>query len=125
MNQNSNIAIAISCILIFSSQFENAFANQYSSRPQDLSKKELIEILSGYSLLENDTPIEVDSLIKEFKVTEKVMKKTKSDSIFMHCLPANRNDEVEASVIDGNNSRVWQEASNRLFVQKEILKVLF
>tara|TARA_Y100000816_G_scaffold70503_1_gene47234 strand:+ start:91 stop:999 length:909 start_codon:yes stop_codon:yes gene_type:complete len=65
------------------------------------------------------------SLIKEFKVTEKVMKKTKSDSIFMHCLPANRNDEVEASVIDGNNSRVWQEASNRLFVQKEILKVLF
>jgi ornithine carbamoyltransferase len=65
------------------------------------------------------------SLIKEFKVTEKVMNKTKSDSIFMHCLPANRNDEVEASVIDGNNSRVWQEASNRLFVQKEILKVLF
>ncbi len=64
-------------------------------------------------------------LIKEFRVTEKVMNKTKSDSIFMHCLPANRNEEVEASVIDGNNSRVWQEASNRLFVQKEILKEIF
>ena len=64
-------------------------------------------------------------LIKEFRVTEKVMKKAKLDSIFMHCLPANRNEEVEASVIDGNNSRVWQEASNRLFVQKEILKVIF
>jgi len=64
-------------------------------------------------------------LIKEFRVTEEVMKMAKSDSIFMHCLPANRNEEVEASVIDGNNSRVWQEASNRLFVQKEILKVIF
>ncbi len=64
-------------------------------------------------------------LIKEFRVTEKVMNKAKSDSIFMHCLPANRNEEVEASVIDGNNSRVWQEASNRLFVQKEILKEIF
>ena len=64
-------------------------------------------------------------LIKEFRVTQKVMNKAKSDSIFMHCLPANRNEEVEASVIDGNNSRVWQEASNRLFVQKEILKVMF
>ncbi len=64
-------------------------------------------------------------LIKEFRVTEKVMKKAKLDSIFMHCLPANRNEEVEASVIDGNNSRVWQEASNRLYVQKEILKVIF
>ena len=64
-------------------------------------------------------------LIKEFRVTQKVMNKAKSDSIFMHCLPANRNEEVEASVIDGNNSRVWQEASNRLFVQKEILKEIF
>ena len=64
-------------------------------------------------------------LIKEFRVTEKIMQKTKSDSIFMHCLPANRNEEVEASVMDGSNSRVWQEASNRLYVQKEILKVLF
>ena len=64
-------------------------------------------------------------LIKEFRVTQKVMNKAKSDSIFMHCLPANRNEEVEASVIDGNSSRVWQEASNRLFVQKQILKEIF
>ncbi len=72
-----------------------------------------------------DTKNQDYDLIKEFRVTEKVMKMAKSDSIFMHCLPANRNEEVEASVIDGNNSRVWQEASNRLFVQKEILKVIF
>ena len=46
-------------------------------------------------------------LIKEFRVTQKVMNKAKSDSIFMHCLPANRNEEVEASVIDGNNSNFF------------------
>ncbi len=62
--------------------------------------------------------------MKEFRVTEKVMSMAKSDSVFMHCLPANRNEEVKASVIDGNNARVWQEASNRLLFQKEILKVI-
>ena len=72
-----------------------------------------------------DTKNQDYDLIKEFRVTEKVMKMAKSESIFMHCLPANRNEEVEARVIDGNNSRVWQEASNRLFVQKEILKAIF
>ncbi len=73
----------------------------------------------------DDTKNQDYDLIKEFRVTEKVMKMAKSDSIFMHCLPANRNEEVEASVIDGKNSRVWKEASNRLFVQKEILKLIF
>ena len=72
-----------------------------------------------------DTKNQDYDLIRKFRVTEEVMKMAKSDSIFMHCLPANRNEEVEASVIDGNNSRVWQEASNRLFVQKEILKAMF
>ena len=50
------------------------------------------------------------------------MSSAKKDSIFMHCLPANRNQEVEKEVIDGPQSRVWQEASNRLHVQKQILK---
>ena len=72
-----------------------------------------------------DTKNQDYDLIKEFRVTEEVMKMAKSDSIFMHCLPANRNEEVEASVIDGIKSRVWQEATNRLYVQKEILKELF
>ena len=52
------------------------------------------------------------------------MDRAKKDCIFMHCLPANRNQEVEDSVIDGANSRVWEEAVNRLHVQKQILRKL-
>ena len=49
------------------------------------------------------------------------MKYAKSDAIFMHCLPAHRGEEVTGKVIDGNQSVVWDEAENRLHVQKAIL----
>ena len=49
------------------------------------------------------------------------MANAKPDAIFMHCLPAHRGDEVAAEVIDGPQSVVWDEAENRLHVQKAIL----
>jgi ornithine carbamoyltransferase len=48
-----------------------------------------------------------------FAVTEKLMKLTEKDSIFMHCLPAHRGEEVEANVIDGAKSVIWREAFHR------------
>jgi ornithine carbamoyltransferase len=48
-----------------------------------------------------------------FAVTEKLMKFTEKDSIFMHCLPAHRGEEVEANVIDGAKSVIWREAFHR------------
>jgi len=54
-------------------------------------------------------------------VTEALMAKTDSSSIFLHCLPAHRGEEVEAGVIDGPRSRVWDEAENRLHAQKALL----
>ncbi len=48
-----------------------------------------------------------------YAVTENLMKLTETDSIFMHCLPAHRGEEVEASVIDGPKSVIWREAYHR------------
>ena len=48
-----------------------------------------------------------------FAITENLMKLTEKDSIFMHCLPAHRGEEVEASVIDGDRSVIWREAFHR------------
>ena len=59
--------------------------------------------------------------LRPFQVDEKVMEAAAKDAIFMHCLPAHRGDEVTEEVIDGPQSAVWDEAENRLHVQKAIL----
>ena len=59
-----------------------------------------------------------------FMVNEPVMKRARREAIFLHCLPAHRGEEVSASVIDGPQSRVWDEAENRLHIQKAIMAVL-
>ena len=61
------------------------------------------------------------SFFKNYQVNNKVMQLAKKNAIFMHCLPAHRNEEVTDSVIDGNKSIVWQQAKNRMFVQQSIL----
>jgi ornithine carbamoyltransferase len=59
-----------------------------------------------------------------FIVDDDAMKCAASDAIFLHCLPAHRGEEVSASVIDGHQSRVWDEAENRLHTQKALLEWL-
>jgi ornithine carbamoyltransferase len=61
------------------------------------------------------------ALLAPYRVTDALMKQASEDAVFMHCLPAHRGEEVEASVIDGPQSVVWDEAENRLHVQKAIL----
>ena len=53
-----------------------------------------------------------------------MMARAANDAIFLHCLPAHRGEEVSADVIDGPQSRVWDEAENRLHIQKAIMAVL-
>ncbi|MDH5785820.1 MAG: ornithine carbamoyltransferase [Chromatiales bacterium] len=59
-----------------------------------------------------------------FMVDDAVMASANDDAIFLHCLPAHRGEEVSASVIDGQQSVVWDQAENRLHAQKALLEFL-
>jgi ornithine carbamoyltransferase len=59
-----------------------------------------------------------------YQVDQSMMREASRDAIFLHCLPAHRGEEVSAGVIDGPQSRVWDEAENRLHIQKAIMAVL-
>ncbi|MGD6941334.1 ornithine carbamoyltransferase [Cytobacillus gottheilii] len=63
-------------------------------------------------------------IFKDYQVNEELMALAKQDSIFLHCLPAHRGEEVTAAVIDGPNSSVFNQAANRLHVQKALLSEL-
>jgi ornithine carbamoyltransferase len=67
---------------------------------------------------------ERERAFKGFTVSQSLMKAADKNAIFLHCLPAHRGEEVAADVIDGPQSRVWDEAENRLHVQKAIMAVL-
>ena len=57
-------------------------------------------------------------------MTSELLAAAKGDAIFLHCLPAYRGYEVDADVIDGPQSVVWDEAENRLHAQKALLHFL-
>ncbi len=61
---------------------------------------------------------------EDWLVDAEMMQLAKSDALFMHCLPAHRGEEVAADVIDGPQSVVWDEAENRLHVQKALMEYL-
>jgi ornithine carbamoyltransferase len=71
--------------------------------------------------IHNDEKDRLEKFLPKFQVNSDLMKKAKKDAIFLHCLPAKRDQEVTGDVIDGSQSVVWDEAENRLHVQKALL----
>ena len=65
------------------------------------------------------------NVFQPFQVNEDLMKKAGKDALFMHCLPAHRGEEVTDGVIDGPQSVVFDEAENRLHVQKSVIAWCF
>ena len=60
-----------------------------------------------------------------FQVDEALMGLAHRDAVFLHCLPAHREEEVTSAVIDGPRSLIWEEAENRIHAQKSILAWCF
>ena len=64
------------------------------------------------------------SAFADWRVDADMMRVARSDALFMHCLPAHRGEEVDADVIDGPQSVVWDEAENRMHAQKALMEYL-
>ncbi len=87
------------------------------------------EAVNGADLVVTDTWVSMGdqdagtrhNMLTPYRVDDALMNKANDDALFMHCLPAHRGEEVTDSVIDGPQSVVWDEAENRLHVQKAIL----
>ncbi len=67
---------------------------------------------------------EREAAFSNFQVNDELMSLAADDALFMHCLPAHRGEEVSASVLDGKQSVVWEEAENRLHAQKALMEFL-
>jgi len=65
-----------------------------------------------------------EAFLPRYQVNSDLLKNAKRDVIFMHCLPAKRGQEVTSEVIDGRSSVIWDEAENRLHVQKALMCML-
>jgi ornithine carbamoyltransferase len=90
---------------------------------------EPIEAVTGADCVVTDTWVSMGvkdsvsrhNMLAPYRVDEHLMTHAKPDAVFMHCLPAKRGEEVTPGVIDGAQSVVWDEAENRMHVQKGIL----
>ena len=63
-------------------------------------------------------------IFKPLQVNNAIMNLANKDAIFMHCMPAHRDEEVTSDVLDSKFSVIWQEAENRLHAQKALLEYL-
>jgi ornithine carbamoyltransferase len=63
--------------------------------------------------------------LSPYQVDEALMDQAHREAVFLHCLPAHREEEVTSAVIDGPRSRIWEEAENRIHAQKSVLAWCF
>ncbi|CAI8191649.1 MAG: Ornithine carbamoyltransferase [Candidatus Nitrosopelagicus brevis] len=94
---------------------------EVSDNPEAAVKDADVIMTDTFVSIHNTNPDRVKKFLPKFQVNQSLMNKAKKDAIFMHCLPAKRDQEVTSDVIDGSQSVVWDEAENRLHVQKALL----
>src|SRR5215471_12726211 len=100
------------------SKLENV---EWSTKPTDVKGADAIYTDVWASMGQEDELAERIEIFRSYQVNEKLMAKTGKDTLFMHCLPAHRGQEVTDSVIESENSIVFQQAANRMPVEKAIL----
>jgi len=94
---------------------------QVSDEPEIAVQDADVIMTDTFVSIHNTNSDRIKKFLPKFQVNQSLMNKAKKDVIFMHCLPAKRDQEVTSDVIDGPKSVVWDEAENRLHVQKALL----
>ena len=97
---------------------------ELTTDPFTASKNADVIVSDTFSSIHNLDKKRLEKFLPKYQVNDKLMKSAKKDAIFLHCLPAKREQEVTSSVIDGPQSVVWDEAENRLHTQKSLLATL-
>ena len=92
--------------------------------PKSAIKDADIVMTDTFTSIHTSDPKRTEIFLPSFQVNDSLMTKAKKEAIFMHCLPAKREQEVTSSVIDGQQSVVWDQAENRLHSQKALLSSL-
>ncbi|MDP9196969.1 MAG: ornithine carbamoyltransferase [Thermoproteota archaeon] len=106
--------------------YKNNCAFNITREPTEAVKNADIVVTDTFVSIgtENEQETRRAIFLPKYQVNSQLMKSSKADSIFMHCLPAKREEEVTADVIDGKSSAVWKEAENRLHIQKALLEYI-
>jgi ornithine carbamoyltransferase len=97
---------------------------ELTADPFVATKNADVVVTDTYSSIHNSDPKRIKQFLPKYQVNSKLMSSAKKNAIFLHCLPAKREQEVTSSVIDGTQSVVWDEAENRLHTQKALLAAL-
>jgi len=97
---------------------------ELTTDPFIATKNADVVVTDTHSSIHNSDPKRIKKFFPKYQVNSKLMSIAKKNAIFMHCLPAKREQEVTSSVIDGTQSVVWDEAENRLHTQKALLVAL-
>jgi len=92
--------------------------------PLKAAKNADVVVTDTYSSIHNVDPKRMKKFLPKYQVNDRIMGIADENAIFLHCLPAKREQEVTSSVIDGPQSLVWDEAENRLHTQKALLCAL-
>ncbi len=107
-----------------------AFARGKGSKVEIV--RDPVQAVAGADLVVTDTWVSMHdsqstkerrhNQLRPYQVNERLMAHASPDALFMHCLPAHREDEVTSAVMDGPHSVIWDEAENRLHAQKAIMR---
>lgn len=96
----------------------------YRDPAEAVRAADLVTTDTWASMGQEDEKSQRTAIFDPYRVTPELLARAAPDALFLHCLPAYRGQEVSAEVIDGPQSRVWEQAENRLHAQKALIEFL-